>query len=365
MRQRVHSVQPVLDNIIFSLQKAGGISMYWAELLKHPPFCEAGFVERKDAIRNTFRAVLKTNGVRLPQPEPPLAVDRLRDVSVRSVKSKIFHSSYYRVCSDPDTLNLTTVYDFINERHRTGIGSMIHSMQKMRAIGRSNGVICISRNTYDDMRLLAPKVPSVVEVIPMGISEEYHPLAEIQMSGISCMSIGASGRKCALFVGSRARYKNFEKVVEGLRDMKGYELAIVGGGDLTQSERIILEDALAGRYHYHGNVTNKRLNEIYNACWCLLYPSSYEGFGIPVGEAMRAGCPVIVSRTSSIPEVAGDAALYLEDVTPEGIKATLKKLESEVMRTELVGRGLVQSRKFSWEKTASETFEFYRALWAK
>jgi glycosyltransferase involved in cell wall biosynthesis len=353
-------VQVLLDNIIFSLQKYGGISMYWAEMTGRPPFDEARFVEREDAARNAFRAEMHPKGKRLPQPELPLLLDRLSDVNARTVKGKLFHSSYYRLCSDPDATNITTVYDFINERHRTGLGSRIHSMQKMRAIGRSRGVICISKSTYDDLKSLAPKLPSAVEVIPMGISADYHPLTEVE---IWKTSAEASGRRLVLFVGSRAHYKNFDKVVEALSDMRGYELVIVGGGNPSRSEQIMLEYALAGRYRYYGNVTNERLNAIYNACRCLLYPSSYEGFGIPVGEAMRAGCPVIVARVSSIPEVAGDAALYLEQITAEGIKGSLRKLESEGLRTELAGKGLDRSNSFSWEKTASETYEFYKTVW--
>jgi len=100
---------------------------------------------------------------------------------------------------------------------------------------------------------------------------------------------------------------------------------------------------------------------LYSGATALIFPSSYEGFGLPIVEAMACGCPVVTSREASLPEVAGEAALYLNDIgnTAELGNLLNKLAASSAIRTELSRKGMLQAEKFSWEKTARATFQVF------
>ncbi|HDW2027942.1 TPA: glycosyltransferase, partial [Enterobacter ludwigii] len=117
---------------------------------------------------------------------------------------------------------------------------------------------------------------------------------------------------------------------------------------------------IPGRYKHLGRVSDEELNSIYNRVFCLLYPSLYEGFGIPVIEAMRSGCVVIAVNVSSIPEVAGDAAILLDDPHPAAIAHALKELENQLFYNKLRNNGFTQAKKFSWEKCYKDTLAIYK-----
>ena len=112
-----------------------------------------------------------------------------------------------------------------------------------------------------------------------------------------------------------------------------------------------------------GYTDNEELSILYSSARCLLYPSLYEGFGLPILEAFSSGTPVICSNTTSMPEVAGDAALM---INPESITeinyATLKLLTDSVLEKNLIKKGLMRAKKFTWAKTAEETLSVYRSI---
>ena len=113
-------------------------------------------------------------------------------------------------------------------------------------------------------------------------------------------------------------------------------------------------------WHYLGHIADPELVWLYRRARALLFPSKYEGFGLPVAEAMRLGCPVVCSPVSSLPEVAGDATLLATQDPQAYLDAVTRLLDEPGLREELTTRGLKQGRKFNWDRCAQETLEVYR-----
>lgn len=349
-----------LDNIIFQLQGAAGISLYWHELIKR--FIRSNetvfFVERhSNTFRNIFRQSLQLRkGNVLRENKIPLFFQRYVNPSLNLPPKSIFHSSYYRTLRQANVLNFITVYDFTYEYYRSGIVRRVHSFQKARAIKRADGIICISENTKKDLKKFYPDIDSErIRVIYLGISDDFFPLKEKKNDLLDARD----DKKVILYLGSRMKYKNFDLAVEVVSSLTEYKLTIVGGGALTKSEVALLRKKLGTRFHYVSSLSPVQLNGLYNIAFCLLYPSMYEGFGLPIGEAMKAGCPVVTTRFSSIPEVCGNACVVLDGSSPDGFAAAIKQLEDERYRKLLVDKGIEQATKFSWDHCFQETLAFY------
>jgi mannosyltransferase len=153
--------------------------------------------------------------------------------------------------------------------------------------------------------------------------------------------------------------------VEAVAELADIKLLIIGGGKLSTREKSHLEHQLHNRYRHLPKVANEALNYFYNHAFCLLYPSGYEGFGLPVVEAMRAGCPVVAVNVSSIPEAAGNAALLADWPDAELFCREIKKLADPDFRKITIRNGLENAARFSWEQCFRETVDFYRAVFVK
>lgn len=316
-----------LDKIIFSLQNSGGISVYFDNIIR-------GL--QSHSVESCFCG----NDSRV--------LERYRRCKVSSHLG-VFHSSYYRLPTRNMMRIVTTVHDFTYEMYAHGPARWIHSWQKNKAIRHSDIVICVSTNTAHDLMRYCPIQPNRIRVIHNGVSETYFPLFESQI---------ATNR--VLFVGARSGYKNFNMAVGAVAAMPELELHIVGGGPLNKHEYRQLNALMPGRYSWLGRLSDEELNIAYNSAYALLYPSSYEGFGIPILEAMRAGCPVVAVNVSSIPEVAGEAALLVEYPSIELFSEALRQIPAQ--RNELREAGFRQAAKFSWDRCFAETLAVYKEL---
>jgi glycosyltransferase involved in cell wall biosynthesis len=167
-----------------------------------------------------------------------------------------------------------------------------------------------------------------------------------------------------LYVGARHSYKNFPVVLEALARQRDGDLQLVvaGGGPFRAEETAMIERLrLTARVHLLPRVTDGQLALAYRGAVLFVYPSLYEGFGFPPLEAMDAGCPALVSRTSALPEICGDAAFYFDPTSVEELAELIARLRlDEGLRLSKRALGYAQVRKYTWAKAAASTLRAYR-----
>lgn len=351
----------IFDNIVFSLQKAGGISVVWYELLSRiirDKSFNCRFIDYGG--NNIFRNKLALDENKIFGSNRNGLNSRYLPVKIKSDMPFIFHSSYYRVCSTSSAYNITTVHDFTYEYFRSGLAKRLHSWQKFQAVKHSAAVVCISENTKKDLLKFMPDIDEdKIHVIYNGVSEDYFEIDKGKPVDLPFPS-----GSYIVFVGSRTGYKNFDFVVKTIAE-SDLNLVIVGS-KLTKEEVEFVERYFSkNRYKCMGFLINQDLNIIYNHAMALAYPSSYEGFGIPVLEAQRAGCPVIALNTSSIPEVIGETPCLMDELSEEEFLSKLNLLRDKDTRNAVVRKGVENSKRFSWDKMYKEYIELYKTLWAQ
>jgi mannosyltransferase len=340
----------VLDAIALAIRKHGGIPTYFRELITRVP-----------AARNDTEVWLYGSEYQIEAGAASHVMQQRRRFleryrsPVRTPDGAIFHSSYYRVSGSRKAINVVTVYDFIYERFAPRLARLAHSAQKHRALQRADALISISESTKNDLLQFYPDIAaSKVHVVPLAAGNDFFPLERKPAAW--------PGQPYALFVGARGGHKNFVAAARGVAAVKGVELLCVGGGAFTKEETGLLSRMLPGRYKQSGYVDGPELNRLYNEAHCLIYPSLYEGFGIPILEAMAAGCPVITARRSSMGEIAMDNAVMLDFPSPEAIAAGIVLLLDPAERARYSELGKRNAQRFSWAKTALQTLQIYSLL---
>ncbi len=346
----------ILDNIIFSIQKSGGISVVWQKnilALRESLVDNVCCIEYINANENISRKSINIDYIEKRNFRFLFKLERYLNPSIRRDKPFIFHSSYYRTCCNKNAINITTVHDFTYEIFNSGFSKWLHCWQKYRAIKRSDFIVCVTENTKRDLIKFLPNIDTrKIRIIYNGVSSIYHPLLIKPKDYLG---------KYLLFVGWRVTYKNFKLTVDSIRNLD-YRLVIVGA-PLSNKERKYLDRFLGkNRYHSFVRISDEELNELYNSAYCLCYPSEYEGFGIPVLEAQRAGCPVIAYNASSIPEIIGKTPLLLMSSSISEFQEKLKILEDKSVREEIIVNGFKNSMRFSWEKMGQDYLKLYREI---
>ena len=169
---------------------------------------------------------------------------------------------------------------------------------------------------------------------------------------------------CGSSFGNDKIYEESTKLLAQKLAENNLNIVCVGGGKFTEEELALFNKFnYENKVHHVSNIDNYELNSLYNHALALLFPSSYEGFGIPIIEAMKTKCPVIAFKNSSIPEVAGEAALLYEEENVDSIIHGIQKLQDKDLRDRLKNKGIIQAEKFSWDNTFRQYIEFYKELY--
>lgn len=226
-------------------------------------------------------------------------------------------------------------------------------------VAKAKIIIAISETTKKDIVHFLKCPEEKIHVIHNGYDETvYHPI-----EGNCRVILKEYGfENYFLAVGPTYAHKNFEKLITAYNKLSLVEkqqnpLVIAGGKYpyLNVLKQLIEKLKLGEHVHFLGYVPETFMPSLYREAFALVFPSLYEGFGMPPLEAMACGCPVITSSTSSLPEVCGDAVLYINPAEETSITAAMRTLTNDNQFYEkLIGKGLLQAKKFSWNKTAQE-----------
>ena len=230
--------------------------------------------------------------------------------------------------------------------------------QKKFAIKDSDHIICVSKNTQKDLVRILDIDIDKTSVVHLGHSlsvrkEKNHDVNE---------------RPYLLYVGARDGYKNFSRFVEAYaaspKIKNSFDIIMFGNDVFTKDEVQIFEKLNIKMTNVKAvNGDDAKLANYYRNASLFVYPSLYEGFGIPPLEAMGYGCPVVCSNTSSIPEVVGDAAILFDPYSLDSISNAIETvLTNNHLRSSLISRGFEQIQKFSWKKCADETLDVYKKV---
>ncbi len=367
----------LFDSQIFCLQRFGGVSRYFAslaqEMLALPgveprivaPFHMNTHLEPLQSGLVEGRKVEWGTGARVFTQLAGILPGAWR---AHRFKPDVLHRTYYHssFASFAEGRNVVTVFDMIHEKHPQDFqaGGMLARM-KARAVARADHVICISEHTRRDLLDLYDIPLERVSVTHLGYENLARLVPSASPESFRTHVLG-SDSPYVLYVGKRGGYKNFAGLIRAygasqwLREH--FKLLCFGGGPWSAADRSLTDEARVTKQVHHVDGSDTVLADCYRNAELFVYPSLYEGFGLPPLEAMSLDCPVACSNTSSIPEVVGDAAVSFDPHDAASIREALETvLSSSSARAQLVQRGRQRKTRFSWRKCAEETIEAYRA----
>lgn len=354
-----------IDNIIFKWQRSGGISVVWYELIKRilkekQQEFQYYYIEYFGTDRNLFHKSLAipASNILLSKANNLFKLKRYFSETIKKERDRfIFHSTYYRICTNNKAINIITVHDFTYEIYNTGITKWIHCITKHKSLRKADYIICISENTKKDLLQFVNGIDKKkVRVIYNGASDDFHYLAKEKNEQWEKVL----EKSFLVFVGSRASYKNYNIAVK-IAAKANMKLMIVGC-KLNSKELKFTKEYLDTNFEELGYINNNELNKLYNKAFALIYPSSYEGFGLPVIEAQKAGCPVLALKKSSIIEIIGNQEQLISKLNVDLFCKQIDKLKDFNYREKIIQEGITNSKKYSWDKTYLKYKELYQEI---
>ena len=358
----------LFDNQMFTFQRFGGVTRYFADLMYNLPadeftadspmrYCENHYVT--ETYGHRYETITFPKNYRFRRQMYMLVNRHIAWKAAKFADYDIFHPTYF----DPYFLKpvkkrgksvVLTVHDMTFERYPQDVLIYDRTIpHKKRLIAEADHIIAVSENTKRDIIELLGTDPSKISVVHHG----YRPIAEPSPQLFD---------RYVLYVGERKGYKNFLPWLSAIRPIFNLDpnLRIVcTGSPFTSSEiKLFNKWSIADRL-VHIAANDAQMASLYRYALCFVFPSHYEGFGIPILEAFANGCPVCLSNASSFPEVAGDAAMFFNPNDAQSMQDSLKELlVSSTLRKELGEKGLQRSKEFSIERMVEQTCNIYRKL---
>lgn len=349
----------LFDHQIFNFVY-GGAPKYFAMLLKYMPH---GIWET--TCLHPYCEYVKSNNLFKTYPYIFKGQARITDTinklytkfRVHEQNFDVFHQTNFGTycLSDLGSKPMVTTYHDSNmstyDKHPKIVERQRISLQ------RANAIICVSENTKNDIINLFNINENKVRVIYHGIEIPIFSLVPKQR---------LFNFQYILYVGRRSEYKNFNRLIYAFAKLhKIYDniKLICTSNDFNKEEIQIFKSLNIQNNMIHIHADEQTMNRLYRDALFFIFPSLYEGFGMPILESWSCNCPITISRASCFPEIAGDAALYFNPMEVEDIyKKMIFLIENESLRDSLVQKGKERLKKFSWEKCAKEHILLYKSL---
>jgi len=286
----------------------------------------------------------------------------------RRLKLDLLHSPYYVKPYFLPCVSVVTIYDALSHRYPQYLPSTWHRLAFLittrLAIVSARGIIATSWSTKEDLVKFFRVKEEKIAVTYLAAGEEFRPQST---KAIDEMRERYSLPKdYLLYLGINKPHKNLTRLIEAYSRLETDRALVLAGREDPRyrgARQAVEKLGLRGRVIFLGDISETLLPTLYAGAELFLFPSLYEGFGLPVLEAMACGTPVVCSNTSSLPEIVGEAAVTFDPLNVvEMAQAIAKALGDEELRKEMMERGLAQAQKFSWERTACETLALYREV---
>ncbi len=358
----------IYDHQIFTNQSNGGPSRYFTELIKEisilnnnpliiAPFHKNFYLRKISHLnKKEFSANLRKN----------LIINLLNNLIsnhyFKNLKYDLYHLTYYNNCFKTSKPKVITVYDLIHEKYDKEY--KFKNLPKKKIFKNIDHFLCISNNTKKDLinfyNIDENKI--TVTYLANSIKHKFENLSEYKKNS------KVFKKPFFLYVGSRKRYKNFKlfaKSYSHLEKIKNnFDIICFGGGKFLSEELNYMKNLSINLSNIHQlSGSDDLLTNLYLNAEALIYPSRYEGFGLPILEAMSLGCPVISSNSSSLPEVYGDAAINFSPNSEEDLMNCIMKLTFDSdLKSNFVRKGYLREKKFSWKKCAEQTNFVYKKV---
>ena len=360
------------DHQAFCLQKTGGISRYFFHLAEQLAILGEGVGVFSPLYRNQYARQLQQKIVHggYVKDYPPRCADAAVELNgvvarrqLRAWQPDVVHETYFsNTQSGSDkTPVVLTVFDMIGELGldaEAPTPAELKRSKKYAAVKRADHVICISEHTRQDLIRLYEVASEKTSTIHLGC--EFNTQLDKKETN--------TNRPYLFYVGLRSGYKNFMRflraVAANAQLKEQFDIVAFGGGPFNPAEQNLIQE-LDLRFDQvrHTSGDDTTLAERYRNATALIYPSCYEGFGLPPLEAMANQCPVVSSHTSAMPEVIGDAAEFFDPLDLDSIASAIQNVVNSQTRTnELIAKGLARVEQFNWQTCAAQHLALYKSL---
>jgi len=358
----------VFDYKIFFQQQFGGPSRYFSKLFEYlnknkenayivSPIYTNDYLKYSNFKKNIYGKKIS--------PKPffgrfyKYLNKNISELIISKLNPDVVHTTYYdEYLIKQKKPIILTVHDTIHEIFYKDFGFEKNHRPKKKMIDRADHIICVSTSTKKDLM-------EYYNVDEKKISVIYHGVSTNEIAKNYSLKIE---KPFFLYVGSRKRYKNFKIFLEAYcldRSIsKDFNLICFGGGSFLAEEYELFKTLNIDSTQISNFIGDDNLlTYLYQNAQALIYPSIYEGFGMPILEAMRLECPVICSNTSSMPEVYGNSCLSFDPNSKTELAQHLSKISSNNdFRNQIIQVAHQRSKLFTWEKCAKETLKVYKTL---
>jgi glycosyltransferase involved in cell wall biosynthesis len=283
----------------------------------------------------------------------------------------LYHGTNFRLRGRGKKGNVVTIHDLAFKRYpqflKKNFGNYLSFLKTKRDVRMADRVIAVSQHTAKDIVEFFKIDSQRVKIIYHGVESHFRPDVPRESIGAVKKKYGIATPDYILWVGTIEPRKNLQALIRMYGQLKNIHATcslVLGGGLGWKYENVLpLVQSLGEKVRITGYLPREDLIPLYAGAHLFVYPSLYEGFGMPLLEAMASGVPIVAARTSSIPEVIGDAGLLMDPSNrTEMEEAVMKGLLDSSLRDSLKEKGIQRAKKFTWERAAMETLKVYQEV---